>query len=60
MANVNKEPNLVRAYLDKREEMRKPVWHIFPNPEPNMPARRICTGKDCRWCKEAQGWKRRP
>lgn len=48
MANTNKEPNLVRAYLDKRDEMRAPCWHVN-----HWTGRRIqCTGKGCPICKE--------
>ena len=47
MANTNKEPNLVRAYLDKRDETRQPVWHVYPT-------RQLCTGLGCKLCKEAR------
>ena len=47
MANTDKEPNLVHAYLDKRDEMRQPCYHIDPETGEKTP----CTGKDCPCCK---------
>lgn len=49
MANTNKEPNLVRAYLDKRDEMRAPCYHIITYG--NRVGQRVrCTGPRCEWC----------